>query len=100
MRKSDISVELEHLRMVRSQTPSVASTPSAKSRGREPIVENIKKAKEAEFPTRPSKSMSAEMKAKPGRPPKDDVAPKKKALAPVKKMKSVTVEVTDSEGEY
>jgi hypothetical protein len=85
---------------MRNETPAVASTPSSKSRGREPIVENIKKAKEAEFPTRPSKSMSAEMRGRPGRPPKDDVAPKKKALAPTKKMKSVTVEVTDSEGEY
>jgi len=86
--------------MVRNQTPAVASTVSAKSRSREPVVENIKKAKEAEFPTRPSKSMSAEMKAKPGRPPKDDVAPKKKASAPMKKMKTVEVEITDSEGEY
>jgi hypothetical protein len=87
---------------MRNETPSVASTPSSKARGREPIVENIKKAREQEFPTRPSKSMSAEMRAKPGRPPRDSTEPfpKKKPAPGAKKMKIVEVSVTDSEGEY
>jgi len=102
MRKADISAELQQLRTIRDETPAVASTSSSKSRGREPIIENIKKAKEQEFPTRPSKSMSAEMRVRPGRPPRDDIvaAPKKKASAPIKKMKMVQVEITDSEQEY
>ena len=87
MRKSDISAELAQMRIKSDDTPAVGRMSQSGSRKMVPATETIKEAKRMEFPVKPSKSMKSEM------------APKKKASAPQKKMKIVEVEVTDDDEE-
>ena len=56
MRKGDISAEIDRLRKMREETAAPAATPSSKPRKMAPAVESVKKAKEAEFPVKPSKA--------------------------------------------
>lgn len=54
MRKADIASELEKLRGKREETPPVASVHGAKPKKQEAKIADVKKAKEAEFPVKPS----------------------------------------------
>lgn len=101
MTKGDISAELERLRGTRAETPSVAATPADKT-GKKmmPKVADVKEAKEAEFPVKPTdmKQKMAAVRAKKGRVA--DTTTK----APVKKNKleklmSMLGEMTDSDEE-
>lgn len=71
MRKGDIASEIEKLREKRETTAPVASTRGAGVRKSEVAVESIKKAKESEFPVKPSKK-EAKMEK-----PKADASKKK-----------------------
>ena len=84
MRKADISAELAAMRIKNDDTPAAGRMSQSRPRRIESASETIQEAKRREFPTKISKSESA---------------PKKKASAPVKKMKTVTVQVTDSESD-
>ena len=87
MRKGDISAELAQLRVANDDTPAVGRMSQSGSKKMVPATDSIKEAKRMEFPVKPSKSMKSEM------------APKKKAPAPLKRMKIVEIEVTDDEDE-
>lgn len=84
MRKADISAELAAMRIKNDDTPAAGRMSQSRPRRMESASDTIQEAKRMEFPTKIVKS---------------DSAPKKKASAPMKKMKIVEVEVTDSEGE-
>ena len=53
MKKADIASELERLRGKREETPPVASTVGAKAKKMEGKINDVKVAKEKEFPTKP-----------------------------------------------
>ena len=53
MRKSDISAEIQRLRLGREETPASASISSAPSRKMRSEAESIRRAKETEFPVAP-----------------------------------------------
>jgi hypothetical protein len=83
MRKSDIAAELEKLRHMTETTPLVAATPMAEAKKAKAAVEPIEKAKEMEFPTKPSKeTVAVEAKAQKAvkkaeaKPPKKDLVQK------------------------
>ena len=65
MRKGDIAAELEKMRETREETPPVAAVGGAKTKKLAPATESVKKAKEKEFPVRPS---DGEKKAKKSAP--------------------------------
>ena len=67
LRKADIATEIERLREKRETTAPVASTRGAGVKKSEAAVESIKKAKESEFPVKPSKK---EVKAADPKPEK------------------------------
>ena len=108
MRKSDISAEIQRLKLGREETPPVASISSAPAKMQRSAVTSIKKAKELEFPVVPvehhSKKHSSdkhdkmakvrEMKGK-GKMMKEEGKMMKSAKPTKKKTKMV--EVTDSE---
>jgi len=60
MRKDDVAREIERLSNKRETTPPVASVPGPSMKPYKAAVENIKKAKEAEFPVKPSKAAMKE----------------------------------------
>ena len=53
MRKADIASELERLRGKREETPPVASVTGAKAKKMDAKIDDIKVAKEKEFPIKP-----------------------------------------------
>lgn len=65
MRKSDIASEIERMRGKRETTPPVASVPGPSKKAYSSAVESVKKAKESEFPVKPSKQAAKEAKPKP-----------------------------------
>jgi len=54
LRKADVSAELERLRNKTETTPLVAATPRTPAKKVKSAVEDIKDAKEAQFPMKPS----------------------------------------------
>jgi len=87
LRKADIASELEKLRHKTDTTPLVAATPGTPAKKAKATVESITKAKEAEFPVKPSKeTVAVESKAQKavkkaeGKPPKKDLIEKLKQL--------------------
>jgi hypothetical protein len=79
MKKSDISAEIQRLRGMREETPLPAATPAANSGKPKAAVANIKKAKEAEFPTVPAdKQMPAKKSGKVTAAPKEQKMPEQK----------------------
>lgn len=64
MKKHDISAEIQRLRGMREETPLPAATPASGNLKSKAAVTNIKKAKEAEFPTVPG---DKQVKGKSGR---------------------------------
>lgn len=56
MKKADVSSEIERMRRAREETPAPAAVPSAPDRKSKAAVENVKKAKAAEFPVAPAKA--------------------------------------------
>lgn len=87
MRKADIASELEKLRHKTETTPLVAATPMAPAKKAKAAVEPIAKAKESEFPMKPSKEVSSlEKKAEKAtakaeaKPPKKDLVEKLRKL--------------------
>lgn len=83
MRKADIAAELEKLRHKTDTTPLVAATPMAPAKKAKAAVEPIERAKEMEFPVKPSKEVvSLENKAQKAakkaeaKPPKKDLVEK------------------------
>ena len=56
MRKGDISAEIQKMREMREETAPVASTKGAPARKSMAAAESVKKAREAEFPVKPSKA--------------------------------------------
>lgn len=54
MKKGDVAAELERLREARETVPPVAATNGAAARKMVPKAENVKKAKAAEMPVKPS----------------------------------------------
>ena len=55
MRKSDIAVEIEKLKVARETTAAPAATPSGSMKKMAPASESIKEAKAMEFPVMPAK---------------------------------------------
>jgi hypothetical protein len=82
MKKSDISAEIQRLRGMREETPLPAATPSSGNLKSKGAVANIKKAKEAEFPTVPG---DKEMPSKAAKSGKVTAAPKEQKM-PDQKM--------------
>jgi hypothetical protein len=87
MRKADIASELERLAHKTDTTPLVAATPMAPAKKAKAAVEPIAKAKESEFPMKPSKEVVAlEKKAEKAtakaeaKPPKKDLVEKLRKL--------------------
>jgi hypothetical protein len=83
MKKADIAMELEKLRHMTETTPLVAATPMAPAKKAKAAVEPIAKAKEMDFPVKPSKeTVALESKAQKavkkaeGKPPKKDLVEK------------------------
>ena len=78
MKVTDISAEIERLKVSREETPAVRAVGgSTHSKRLESAVETVREAKESEFPVRPTKSAKAEVKnvvskgvAKKATPPK------------------------------
>jgi hypothetical protein len=56
MKKSEIAVELEKLRGVREETPSVSATKALPAKKMEAKIADVKVAKEKEFPVAPASS--------------------------------------------
>jgi hypothetical protein len=55
MRMTDVTAEIERLKNMRETTAPVASTPAHKTaKAMEPKISDLKKSKEAEFPTAPA----------------------------------------------
>jgi len=113
MRKSDISAEIQRLKLGREETPPVASISSAPAKMQRSAVTSIKKAKELEFPVVPvehhSKKHSKTEEKKHSSDKHDKMAKVRemkgkgkmmkeegKSAKPTKK-KTKMVEVTDSE---
>jgi hypothetical protein len=76
LKKADVASELEKLREARETTPPVASVGGAPSKKMAPATESIKKAKEKEFPVKPSEGTKKGMERKTARKAYEDV-PKK-----------------------
>ena len=57
MRKGDVAAELERMKEVRETTAPAASTKGAPLRKSQAAAESVKKAKETEFPVKPSKKV-------------------------------------------
>ena len=63
MKVTDISAEIERLKVSREETPAVRAVGgSTHSKRLESAVETVREAKESEFPVRPTKSAKAEVK--------------------------------------
>lgn len=56
MKKGDILMELERVKSKRETTPPVASTDAIKPKKMEAKIDDIKRAKEKEFPTKPAEA--------------------------------------------
>lgn len=56
LKKGDVAAEIEKMRERREETAPVAATRGAASKKVAPAQESIKKAKESEFPVKPSKA--------------------------------------------
>jgi hypothetical protein len=65
MKKGDVAAEIEKMRERREETAPVASTKGAPVRKSQAAAETVKKAKESEFPVKPSKAAVAMEKPKP-----------------------------------
>ena len=87
MRKADIASELEKLRHKTETTPLVAATPMAPAKKAKAAVEPIAKAKESEFPMKPSKEVSSlEKKAEKATAKAEAKAPKKDLVEKLRKL--------------
>ena len=97
MRKGDIASELERLRGKREETAPVASVGGAKPKKMEAKIEDVKVAKEREFPMKPVEESKAK-KGKGSALPKTtvDTAPKKKSNKMELLMKMIE-EMSDSD---
>lgn len=71
MRKHDISAEIQKLKGHREETPIPAVTPASDSAKPKSAVMNIKKAKDAEFPTVPGDKQVKGKSGKVSAPPKE-----------------------------
>lgn len=95
MRKADIASELERLRGKREETAPVASVTGAKPKKMEAKIDDVKLAKEKEFPMKPVE----ESKAKKGKgsalPKTTTEAPKKSSK--MEKLLKMIDEMSDSE---
>jgi len=77
MKKSDISEEIEKLKLHRESTPAVASFVSAPTQVSKSAVKSIKEAKKMEFPIEPSGEKHHQAKEMPAKKaPKAKAAPK------------------------
>ena len=96
MKKADIASELERLRGKREETPPVASTAGAKPKKMEAKIDDVKVAKEHEFPHKPVEESKAK-KSKGSALPKTtkDSAPKK--TDKLAKLKAMLEAMSDSE---
>ena len=56
MRKGDVAAEIQRMREMREETAPVAATRGTVNKKVAPATESIKKAKESEFPVKPSKA--------------------------------------------
>lgn len=89
MGKKDITAELERLKVMRAETPAVASMPSAPMRKSMSAVETIQEAKAKEFPVMPmssgtKKGMERKTARKAYEPKKDEK--KKSKIEAIMKM--------------
>lgn len=73
LRKGDVSNQIEMLKRSREETPAAAAVPSASSRVSKAAVESIKKAKESEFPVKPTRKMEPAAAPKKSRPSKAEL---------------------------
>ena len=65
MKKGDVAAEIEKMRERREEVAPVAATRGAPSKKVAPATESVKKAKESEFPVKPSKAAVKMEKPKP-----------------------------------
>ena len=84
MKVADVSAEIERLKGMRETTPAPAATPSGKSVKAAPATESVKKAKEAEFPVKPSAIKTKEKPATKTAPAPE--APEKKKSSKLAKL--------------
>jgi hypothetical protein len=87
MRKGDIAAELERLSHKTDTTPLVAATPMAPAKKAKAAVEPIAKAKESDFPVKPSKEVVAlEQKAQKAAKTADRKPPTKDLVEKLRKL--------------
>lgn len=63
MRVGDISAEIQKLKVMREETPSVSAVPSVAPQKYKAAVETVKEAKKAEFPVMPAGKSEGKSKA-------------------------------------
>ena len=94
MKKGDILMELEKMKEKRESVPPVASVMSATPMKAEMKVNDVKKAKEKEFPMKPV----AEVKAKEAKPKAMPKAPAtEKKPSKMDRLMKMMAEMSDSE---